>query len=139
VQWTAGFRFSPILSAIAPPPLTRVVSSRTMSLQIYDVIFWEADGEPDTIYTITAETPAQAVEMAERDRYDRLRRDTPGPRQHADAISLLGQSSLPCCEPQILHGPLMETGYTRGKTWLYEESSRIWALQEEHDERKPES
>ena len=29
VQWTAGFRFSPIPDAIAPPPLTRSVGHRT--------------------------------------------------------------------------------------------------------------
>jgi hypothetical protein len=28
VQWTAGFRFSPIPGALAPPPLTRVVMPR---------------------------------------------------------------------------------------------------------------
>src|SRR5438876_214723 len=32
VQWTAGFRFCPLSNALAPPPLTRIVSLlRTMS------------------------------------------------------------------------------------------------------------
>ncbi len=30
MQWTAGFRFSPIPGALAPPPLTRIVSRGIM-------------------------------------------------------------------------------------------------------------
>ena len=48
------------------------------ALNIYEVIFWEGDGEPDTIYVAIACSHLEAVQLAERDREDQLRRGTAG-------------------------------------------------------------
>ncbi len=102
-----------------------------MPLNLYDVIFWEADGQPDTIYTVTAATHLAAVELAEQDRSNRSSSE-PTLSHQADAVSLLGHSLLDC-EPQILHGPFRETGYTRGKTWLFDRRTKQWLPKDDHD------
>ncbi len=86
-----------------------------MPLNIYDVIFWEGDGEPDTIYVVTAHTPLGAVEMAERDRGSVLSRGESGRSGQADSVSLIGESRLPYQEPQILRGPFREMGVLGAK------------------------
>ncbi len=110
-----------------------------MPLNIYDVIFWEGDGEPDTIYVITAHTHHEAVEMAERDRGSVLSRGEPGRSGRADSVSLIGESRLPYPEPQILRGPFREMGVSRGETWLYDEQTRKWLSHDEYYKPKTES
>jgi hypothetical protein len=104
----------------------------TMALNIYDVIFWEADGEPDTIYTVTAQTHLEAVELAENDRRGRLKLGSPGINRYAGAVSLLGQFAVSNTESQILHGPFLETGYTRGETLLYDPVYKKWFTSEDY-------
>ena len=109
-----------------------------MGLNIYDVIFWEASGELDTIYTVAAETYLQAVELAENDRCGQLSRGAAGTGSHASAVSLLGPLAIPGAPPQILHGPFREKGYTRGETWLYDPVYKKWFTQEDYDKpREP--
>ncbi len=103
-----------------------------MALNIYDVIFWEGDGEPDTIYTVTAQTHLEAVEVAENDRRGRLSRGSPGIHPYADAVSLLGQFAAPGADPQILHGPFLEIGHTRGETLLYDPMYKKWFTDEDY-------
>ena len=62
------------------------------SLNIFEVIFWEGDGEPDTVYVTTARSHLEAVGLAERDREEQLRRGVAGLRANADAVCLIGES-----------------------------------------------
>jgi hypothetical protein len=101
-------------------------------LKIYEVIFWEGDSEPDTIYVITANTHLQAAEMAERDRQDQLRRGKPGLHPDANAVCLIGESRITSPDPQIIRGPFLETGITRGETWLFDERVRKWFTHDEY-------
>ena len=96
------------------------------ALNIYEVVFWEGDGEPDTIYVITARTHLEAVGMAERDRQGRLSRGEPSLHPDASAVCLIGESRIATNEPQILRGPFRETGYTRGEVWLFDVQTRKW-------------
>jgi hypothetical protein len=102
------------------------------SLNIYEVIFWEGDGEPDTIYVTTARSHLEAVEMAERDREHQLRRGVAGLRPNADAVCLIGESRIASSDPQIIRGPFRETGYTRGATWLFDEQTREWLTHDDY-------
>ena len=65
-----------------------------MPLNIYEVIFWEGDGELDTIYVVTACGHMEAVEIAERDRRARLEKGLIGLSGQADAVCLIGESRL---------------------------------------------
>lgn len=104
-----------------------------MPLHIYDVIFWEGDGEPDTIYIVTAQTHLDAVEMAEDDRRTLFFSGRKlGLSCQASTVSLVGESRLTLQEPQILRGPFREIGYTRGQTWLYDEQTRKWLPEDEY-------
>ena len=101
-------------------------------LNIYEVIFWEGAGEPDTIYVVTAGSHLEAVHLAERDREDQLRRRVPGLRSNADAVSLIGESRIFSTDPQIIRGPFLEIGYTRGATWLFDEQIKQWLTHEDY-------
>jgi len=101
-------------------------------LNIYEVVFWEGDGEPDTIYVITADSHLAAVEMAETNRQGCLSRGEPGLHEHADAVCLIGESRIPTDEPQILRGPFRETGYTRGEIWLFDDQTKEWLTHEDY-------
>jgi len=94
------------------------------TLSIYDVIFWEGDGQPDTIYTVTAATYLEAAKLAEHHRSDHA---LPGSdiSLQANAVSLLGPSAFGNV-PKILHGPILETGYTHGDTWLFDRQTSKW-------------
>ena len=102
------------------------------ALNIYEVIFWEADGEPDTIYVATANSHLEAVELAERDRGARLNRGEVCLRSKADAVCLIGESRIRFPEAQIIRGPFRETGITRGETWLFDEQAREWLTHEDY-------
>ncbi|HEY1172060.1 MAG TPA: HEAT repeat domain-containing protein [Verrucomicrobiae bacterium] len=103
------------------------------TLGIYDVIFWEGDGQPDSIYTVVAPTYLEAVKLAEHHRSEHT---LPGSdvSLQANTVSLLGPSALGDV-PKILHGPIRETGYTHGDTWLFNTETSKWLRQE--DNRKP--
>jgi len=102
------------------------------SLNIFEVIFWEGDGEPDTIYVITAHSHLEAVDLAERDRRHQLRGGVAGLRANADAVCLIGESRITSNEPQIIRGPFRETGYTRGETWLFDDQLKEWLTHEDY-------
>jgi hypothetical protein len=102
------------------------------ALNIYEVIFYEGDGESDTIYVATARSHIEAVELAERDRGGQLSRGEAGRSARADAVCLIGESRITSTEPQIIRGPFRERGYTRGETWLFEEQTKEWLTQEDY-------
>jgi hypothetical protein len=102
------------------------------ALNIYEVIFWEGDGELDTIYVITAHTHLEAVEMAERNRQGCLRRGEPGLHANASAVCLIGESRIRTDDPQIIRGPFHERGYTRGDIWLFDDQKREWLTHEDY-------
>ncbi len=102
------------------------------ALNIYEVVFWEGDGKPDTIYLITADSHLAAVEMAERNRQGCLNGGEPCLRANADAVCLIGESRIQTDEPQILRGPFRETGYTRGEIWLFDERTKEWLTHEDY-------
>jgi hypothetical protein len=93
------------------------------ALGIFEVIFYEGDGEPDTIYVITAHTHLEAVKMAENDQ---------GHRGNANTVSLIGDSRIRSDQPQIIRGPFREVGYTRGDTWLYDSQRKEWLTHEDY-------
>ncbi len=98
-----------------------------VALNIYEVIFWEGDGEPDTIFIVTASSQIEAVELVEsRMRGGRLHGPT------ADAVCLIGESRIRSVEPQIIRGPFREIGYTRGETWLYDSIDKKWFTHEDY-------
>jgi hypothetical protein len=101
-------------------------------LNIYEVIFWEGDGEPDTIYVATAHSHLEAIELAERDRGAQLSRGEAGLHARADAVCLIGESRITSPEPRIIRGPFRETGYTRGETWLFDEHTKEWLTHEDY-------
>lgn len=94
------------------------------ALNIYEVIFWEGDGEPDTIYIVTAYSHLEAASLAER--APQFGREQAGLRAKADAVCLVGESRITSAEPQIIRGPFREMGVTRGETWLYDSECKKW-------------
>jgi hypothetical protein len=100
------------------------------ALNIYEVIFWEGDGEPDTIYLVTAYSHLEAVDLAER--APQFGREPAGLHTKADAVCLIGESRIMSVEPQIIRGPFRETGYTRGETWLYDSEYKKWFTHDDY-------
>jgi hypothetical protein len=110
-----------------------------MSLNIYDVIFYEKDGEPDTIYVVLANTHLEAVGLAEVDRGWKLGRGEPRGARQADTVCLVGQSLTGARDPQIIHGPFLETGYSRGETWLFDDLTKTWLTHDDYHKPKSET
>ena len=77
-------------------------------LNIYEVIFWEGDGEPDTIYIVTAHSHLEAVDLAQR--APQFGRGESGFNAKAGAVCLIGESRITSVEPQIIRGPFREMG-----------------------------
>ena len=99
-------------------------------LNIYEVIFWEGDGEPDTIYVVTAYSHLDAADLAER--APQYGRGKVGHHTKADAVCLIGESRITSVEPQIIRGPFREMGVTRGETWLYDEVYKKWFTHDDY-------
>jgi hypothetical protein len=111
------------------PCLSRNVSSMAQ-LNIYEVIFWEGDGEPDTIYIVTAHSHLEAVDLAQR--APQFGRGKSGFNAKAGAVCLIGESRIASVEPQIIRGPFREMGVTRGETWLYDSEHKKWFTHEDY-------
>jgi hypothetical protein len=99
------------------------------ALNIYEVIFWEGDGEPDTIYIVTAHSHLEAVDLAERALQFGREGGFPG---KPGAVCLIGESRIRSVEPQIIRGPFREMGVTRGETWLYDSKHKKWFTHDDY-------
>jgi len=100
------------------------------ALNIYEVIFWEGDGELDTIYIVTAHSHLEAVDLAER--APQFGRGEAGLHTQADAVCFIGESRITSVEPQIIRGPFREMGVTRGETWLHDSLHKKWFTHEDY-------
>ena len=102
------------------------------ALNIYEVIFFEGNYDPDTIYIVVAHSHLEAVELAERNRRIKLDYGEAGLRANADLVCLIGESRIRfrSTEPQIIRGPFREPGYTRGDSWLFNQNTKEWVVHE---------